>query len=216
MAQSNSRANLALPKTSSSSAHGGQGLADGIAVGAQARGHLHQDAVDLAHLLFGEADQFVVEIDGFQRLDEEGVAAGAGAVDDAIHLAPLPGDEGHHEALVADGDELLLQDAFVAVLLEEAFERFLNGLLLALDIAAQAVEGDAGVIGDAAVGQDLAVELAQQGAEFADGPGARAEQGKAFGAGGEIAFGVGGHIEQGEERRRFRAAPARRLRCGAC
>ena len=149
--------------------HGDQRLADGIAVGAQAVGHLEQDAVDLAHLLFGEAHQFVVEVDGLERLDEERVAAGTGGVDHAIDLAALSGDHRDHEALVADGDELLLQHAFLAVGAQEALQRFLDRLLLPLDIAAQARQRDAGVVGHAAVGQDLAVEFAQQGAELADG-----------------------------------------------
>ena len=109
-------------------AHGDQGLADGIGVAAQAVGHLAQDAVDLAGLFLGQPHQLVVQVDGFERLDEQRVAAGAGAVDHAVQLAALPGDDRHHEALVADGDELLLQDAFFAVRFQEALERFLDGL----------------------------------------------------------------------------------------
>ena len=148
--------------------HGDQRLPDGVAVPAQAVRHFEQDAVDFASLLFGEAHQLVIQVDGFERLDEERVAAGAGAVDDAVELAALPGDDRHHEALVADRDELLLQDAFLPVGAQETLERILNGLLLPLDIAAQAVERDAGVVGDGAVGQDLAVEILQQRAEVAD------------------------------------------------
>ncbi len=131
--------------------------------------------MDFAHLLFGEAHQFVVEVDGFERFDEQRVAAGTGAVDHAIQLAALPGDHRHHEALVADGDELLLQHAFFAVRAQEALERILNGLLLPLDVAAQAGQRHAGVIGDAAIGQDLAVQILQQAAEIADGLRAAAE-----------------------------------------
>ena len=83
----------------------------------------------------------------------------AGAVDHAVELAALPGDDRHHEALVADGDELLLQHAFFAVRAQKAFERFLDGAFLALDVAAQAGQRHAGVVGDAAVGQDLAFQI---------------------------------------------------------
>ena len=178
---------------------GDQGLADGIAVGAQAVGHLEQDAVDLAHFLFGEAHEFVVEVDGLERFDKERVAAGTGGVDHAIDLAALSGNHRDDEALIADGDELLLQHAFLAVGAEEALERFVDGFFLALDIAAEAREGDAGVVGHAAVGQDLAIEFAQQGAKFADGGGAAAQQREALGGRGEVRLGVGGDIEQGEQ-----------------
>ncbi len=116
-----------------------------------------------------------------------------------IQLAPLPGDDRHHEALVADGDELLLEDAFLAMRAQEAFEGFLNGLLLAFDVAAQAGERHAGVIGHGAIGQDLALEVLQQGAEIADGLRAAAEAGETLGGGGDQRFGVGGAVEQQEE-----------------
>jgi hypothetical protein len=83
--------------------------------------------------------------------------------------------------------------------LSEAFRRSLDRLLLPLYVAAQAGEGDAGVIGDAAIGENLAIELAEQGAEFADRGGAAREQRKALGDRGEIALRVRRDIEQGEE-----------------
>ena len=58
-------------------------------------------------------------------------------------------------------------------------------------------EGDAGVVGHAAVGQDLAVEFAQQGAEFADGGGAAPQQREALGGRGEVRLGVGGDDRAG-------------------
>ena len=114
-------------------------------------------------------------------------------------LRRCPAMIGDHEALVADGDELFLEHALLAVGAQKALERFLDGLLLPLDVAAQAIERDAGIVGDGAVGQDLAVEGLQQGAEVADGPGARAEQREALGGRGQDRLGVGGAVEQGEE-----------------
>ena len=46
----------------------------------------------------------------------------------AFRAASLARDQRHDEALVADGDEFLLQHAFVAMRFQEAFERFLNRL----------------------------------------------------------------------------------------
>ena len=120
-------------------------------------------------------------------------------MDDAIQLAALAGDHRHHEALVADGDELLLQHAFFAVRAQKALQRFLDGLLLPLDIAAQAGQRHAGVVGHAAVGQDLAVQVVQQRAEIADGLRAAAQARKALGGRGEQRLGVGGPVEQREE-----------------
>jgi hypothetical protein len=50
-----------------------------------------------------------------------------------------------------------LQHAFLAVRAQEAFERFLDGPLLAFDVAAQAGQRYAGMVGDGAVGQNLAI-----------------------------------------------------------
>ncbi len=83
--------------------------------------------------------------------------------------------------------------------LEEPFERFLNGFLLAFHIAAQAGQRHAGMVGDRAVGQDLALQIVQQAAEVADGLGAAAEAREALGGGGEQRFGVGGTVQQQEE-----------------
>ena len=180
--------------------HGDQGLADGIAVGAQAVGHLEQDAVDLAHLLFGEAHELVVEIDGFERLDEERVAAGAGGVDHAIDLAALSGDHRNHEALVADGDELLLQDALLAVGAQEALERFLNGLLLALDIAAQAMRArrwrDRPRCHRAGSCRRVRCSSARKSPMVSA---RRPSSGKRLGGGGQVRLGIGGDIQQREQ-----------------
>jgi hypothetical protein len=56
---------------------------------ADAAGHLQQDAMNLGELLVEQADEFVVLLDGFERLDVNGLAAGAGAVDYALHAAFL-------------------------------------------------------------------------------------------------------------------------------
>ena len=71
-------------------------------------GEGYKYAMNLGLLFFDEADQFVVLLDGFERLDENGLARGAGAVDNAGD-APLEfGANGNHEAVAADGDEIFL------------------------------------------------------------------------------------------------------------
>ncbi len=116
-------------------------------MGAQTGGEFAQDAVDFAGFFFGEADEFVVEFDGFQGLDEEGVAAAAGSVNHAVDAAFAAGDYGDYEAVVADGYEIFLQGAVGLMRAQEAFERMLDGLALLFDVAAEAAQGYAGVIG---------------------------------------------------------------------
>ena len=96
---------------------------------------------------FGEAHQFVVELDGFERLDEQRVAAAAGSVDHAVDAPLAAGDYGDDEAIVADGDEVFLQRAVCMMGAQEAFERMLDRVALLLAVAAQAAQGDAGVVG---------------------------------------------------------------------
>src|SRR5262245_58358600 len=122
-----------------------------------------------AHLLFGQPHQVVVQVDRFQRLDEQRVAAGACAVDDAADLLALSGDHRHHETLVANRDNLLLQHALFLMGAQEPLERIMNGLLLLFDFAPQAGEGDTGVVGDGSVRQNFARDLLQYGAKFTDG-----------------------------------------------
>ncbi len=191
--------------------------ADGVAVAAQAVGHLAQDAMHFAHLLFGEPHQFVVQVDGFERLDEQRVAAGAGAVDHAIELAALPGDHRHHEALVADGDELFLQHAFFAV-------RF-AGSARAIPEWTSSAARCRGAGGRARrwrgrrrchrAGSCHPVPAAARGNRRWSAA-RRARRGKRSAAAVRSDLGVGRAIEQREQVEDFLAAPGSRLRCAAC
>ena len=55
------------------------------------------------------------------------------------------------------------------------------------------------MVGDGAIGIDLAGQVVKQGAEVADGQGAGAEAWKTLGGRGEDALGVGGAVEEREE-----------------
>src|SRR4051812_1075161 len=127
------------------------------------------------------------------------MAARAGAMDDTVELPSLAGNDRHHEALVADGNELFLEQPFFTVRLQKTLERFLNRFLPPLDIAAQALEGDARMVGHGAIGQDLAVELLQQRPEFTDGARARPKSRKSLRSRGQNRLGVGRAIEQREQ-----------------
>src|SRR5262249_60803128 len=104
-----------------------------------------------------------------------------------------------HEALIANGDEFLLENAFVAMNLQETFKRFLDAFFLPLDVAAKPGERDTRVIGHTAVRQDLAVEVVQQRPEIADGGCARAQPRKSLGRGAEYGLGVGRPVKQREQ-----------------
>ena len=54
---------------------------------ADALGHLDEDSVNFEQLFFQQANQFVVLFNCFQRLDEDGLTAGACAVHDALYAA---------------------------------------------------------------------------------------------------------------------------------
>ncbi len=56
--------------------------------------HLKQNAMNLGLLVLQQPHQFVVLLDGLQRLDEHRLPAGAGAVDHALHAAFLLGFTG--------------------------------------------------------------------------------------------------------------------------
>ena len=96
--------------------------ADGGGVFPQARGHLAQDAMDFAQFLFVEAHEVVVELDGFDRFEEGRAAATTGSVDDAWDWVLGAGDDRDDEAIVANGDEFLLQNAVFAMGSDEAVE----------------------------------------------------------------------------------------------
>src|SRR5206468_2080142 len=130
---------------------------------------------------------------------EKRVAGRAGPVDDAVDLAALSGDNWYDESLVADGDNLLLKHALLPVCAEEALERIGDRFLLLLDFPAHAGERDAGVIGDRAVGQDLAGDILEDRPKFADPDAPASEPWKAFGDGGEDRLDIGGAIEQGDQ-----------------
>ena len=93
-------------------------------------------------------------------------------MDDALDLALAAGDHRYDETLVADGDELFLQQVLLAVQAEEALQGVLDQLPLPLDVAAQAGQFRAGVIGHRPVGQKLPGQFPRQRSEITDSLGA--------------------------------------------
>jgi hypothetical protein len=88
--------------------------------------HLYQNAMDLDQFFFQQADQFVVLLDGFQRFDENGLSAGACAMDYALNTALLLGLNGDDESLAADRYELVLHCAVIGQAAQKAAKGILD------------------------------------------------------------------------------------------
>ncbi len=136
---------------------------------AQASGELAQQAVDFAKFFFPQVDQFIVKMNGFQGLDKHGCAAAAGTVNHAVHLAFPPRDHRHHKTIVTNGDEIFLQRAVLVMRPQEPRKRFFNQPSLLFGFPAQAAQSDTGVVGQRAVGKNLAAQLLCDFAEVGEG-----------------------------------------------
>ncbi len=70
----------------------------------QAFRQLAEDADDFGGFVFGKLNQLIVGLDRFERLEEYGLAGGAGAVHYAGNGTAMLGAHRNHEAVVAEGD----------------------------------------------------------------------------------------------------------------
>jgi hypothetical protein len=171
-------------------------------------GHGEEDAVDLGQFFFEEADELVVELDGFERLKIDGLAGGAGAVDDALDAALELRFDGDNEALATDGDEVFLRGAAFRELAQGGAQRVFDSPLLALGLAADAAEFCGGVVCEGAVGEHLAAqafcEWAEVGGEHGVGEGVElgkpsGERGRGLAKDGGPAADLVGKIEDGPD-----------------
>jgi len=137
--------------------------------------------MDFGLFLFKESDELVVLLDGFEGLDEDGLAGRAGAVDDAGDAAFEFGADGDDKTVAADGDDVVLGGAVRGELAEGGAEGFFNDALLTLLIAADAVEFGGGVVSEGAVRLDGALD------GFCEGTERSGESGGALGEAGEFA-----------------------------
>src|SRR5208283_2589311 len=133
--------------------------------------HLQEYAMNLGLFFVEQADQFVVLLDGFERLDKDGLSAGTGSVHYALDTAFLLDLYRDHEALAADGDEFILHGAPFGQLAQVAAQRFLNLPFLLFDFAANAAQLGRSAIVKRAVGQDLVTERAQEAGEIQNASG---------------------------------------------
>ncbi len=111
-----------------------------VGVFAERASHGDEDAVNFGLFFVEEADELVVLLDGFEGFDEDGLAGGGGAVDDAGDFAFELGFDGDDEAVAADGDEIVLSAAAFAEAAQGFAEALFDGAVLALHGAADAAE----------------------------------------------------------------------------
>lgn len=117
-----------------------------VGVEADGAGHAHEDAMDFGLFFVEEAKEFVVGFDGLQGLDEDSLASGGRAMDDAGDAAAELGFDGDGEAVAADGDEFVLNCSRFRDGSQGAAKGVLDGAVLALEGAADAGELGAGVV----------------------------------------------------------------------
>ena len=101
---------------------------------------------------FVQTDQFVVEPDGLQRLDEHRGPGAARSMDHAIHAPLAAGYDWDYEPIIANGDEIFLQRSVFVMCAQETRQGFLDLPALPFAIAAQAREHDARIVRQRAVG----------------------------------------------------------------
>src|SRR6266481_7215455 len=139
--------------------------------------HLEEDAMNLGLFFIEQAHEFVVLLDGFERLDKGGLSAGTGAVDDALHTTLLLDFHRDDKPLAADGDQFVLHGPTFGEFAQVAAQRFLDLTLLFFCVAANAAEFGRRVIVERAVGQNLVVKRAQEAGEVLDASGKRSHRG---------------------------------------
>src|SRR5580658_8970606 len=119
--------------------------------------------MDFGLFFVEQTDEFVVLLDGLHRLDEDGLAGGGRAVDDAGNPAFELGFDRDDKALAADGNDVFLGRAVLAKRANGSAQAGFDGAMLGFHGAADAVEFGAGVVGQAAVGFDFAAGFAAAG-----------------------------------------------------
>ena len=138
-----------------------------LGVAAHLAGEGDKDAVNLALLLFQQSDQFVVLLDGFQRLHINSEARRACPVHYARD-APLElCANGNHEAVAANGDDIVLRGAVRGELAQRGAKALFNLALLAFLVAANPAQLRRRVVGERAVRLNLALDRFGQWAQAA-------------------------------------------------
>ena len=123
-----------------------------------------------------ELHQPIVDLDGFERLDEYRLAGGAGRMHHAVDRAALRRAHRNHVAVVAPRDVVLA--AFVSAGAQNALERLVQILAGSRDAFANAAQLRRRIVADFAIGQNGPANRRRQESEIAQRAGAFGEQRK--------------------------------------
>ena len=175
-----SRARRAMAWTASSSPMVSAAVREVVGPIAHAHGQRLEDQHDLAPLLVLQLDDVVVELDRGQRLDEDARPGARAAVHDARDLAAVLGLQQHHVAVVARGDELVLQHAVGVLAVEERLHHRGELRPQAGERAPRLGQLGRGVVRDLAAGKDGAADRHRHLRRVAHERGAVGEAGRAF------------------------------------
>ena len=142
------------------------------------QGQAPQDGRYLLLLLLGQGGEVVVQFHHGQRLHEQGGAGAAGIMDHAGDLAPVFLLHRHHEDVVADGDDGVLQVAGRGGVLDEAVQAGAHLLRLGGLFPADGGQSFGGVVIDSHIRADGLFHRAFQGANEDQGAAQSGEDGE--------------------------------------
>ena len=117
-----------------------------------------KNAVNFFLLLFDQPHQLVVLLDGLERFHIHRLPRRAGPVNHAGHAPLQLRAHGDHETFAANRNQVFLRGAFARQLAQCRAQALLNQSLLALLLATNAVQLRRGIVGERAVGLNLALD----------------------------------------------------------
>src|SRR5580704_18676474 len=126
------------------------------AIGTDLFSELGENASDFRDFFFGELNEAIIQIDGFERLDENGLAGGAGSVDDARNGAAIAGANRNDEAIVAESDVVLA--GRLTTCSKNTFERLLGFVARLSDARANAAQLWRSIVADFTIGKNRAAD----------------------------------------------------------
>ena len=129
-----------------------------MGIAAHLPGEGDKDAMNLSLLVFQQAHQFVVLLDGFERLHVDRLPRRAGAVNYAANTALQFRADRNDEAVAANGDEVFLGGSVIGELAQGGTKTLFDEALLPLLLAANPAQLRRGIVGQRTVGLNGALD----------------------------------------------------------